>query len=131
MKGSFLAVLFAVFAFSLPLYADPGGSPAKASLQSSSIISSDIATVETQATTATGAFDASTVSKFIKSAVTLVAGGVVAVLGGSLLALMLAPLMSHLSMFKRRDRKYELVSIGLAKRTESGFEVRVRPAVKA
>ena len=109
MKGSFMALIIAVFVMTSPLYADPGGSP--------SVGAQSFAMMSDQAPVL-GATNPAAAESF-KSIIYPIAGGVVALLGAILAALIVAPLMP-LSMNTSRGRQFETNAFGLRlKRTKS------------
>jgi hypothetical protein len=115
-----LGLLLGLFAVSTPLIADPGGMDVQGIANSYHNVFSDIVGIESQALRpASGAFDATSVSKFIKSAVTLVAGGVGALLGVTLLALMGYGLVTLFGDIKRRQEFEMPAASTFAKRTKS------------
>jgi len=115
----FMGVLLALFAIGTPLIADPGGGVA----QSNVIFSNALPSVNTLAGVfgaVIGATNPAAAESF-KSIIYPIAGGVVALLGAILLAMIVAPFLSHLPLSsRRRGRQFETNAFGLRlKRTKS------------
>jgi len=122
MKNFFVfGMLLALFAVSTPLIADPGGVAVAQYVVSDYQFSSVITSVETKAGGAGAVIGATNpaAAESFKSIIYPIAGGVVAILGAILLAMMAHPLFNIFENFKRRQ-EYEMRAFGLRlKRTKS------------
>jgi len=120
MKGSFVALAYAMFALSMPLYADPGGSPSVGAQSSAMISSFQDQAFAPAASVASAVQPIPAPAESSKSIVTQIAGGVAAVLVGILLVMVVNTLMAQLRSYRRRS-EYNL-SFGSShrlKRTKS------------